>query len=336
MPPLLCSEFLLCAAVSTSTTAPSQSRPCARPEPRTSHSQRMLNLFLPEPPPPEPLLCRRALLRTVRRGAPQSRALHHSPVHSCYAPESSAIVHTRGAHRYKPKVQFSNPERDGAGPSKTAATHSLDQVTETPPALAPASILEEAQASEPPSRLYQTQVGPRPTSLEHPRPRRRAPPSKRARTSGLGESSRSRPEPSPHPANQSSSPQLSLASRIRRPVFSCDPIPGNINHCGRDFHMESYYDIPTLTADQRFRDSMRLIQRYSLLPFMTPRQFFYPWVVLEFYHTITSRGVPSQMENRFSIDSRPGVLRGADITAALGLPVVLANSTDYRRWPQPS
>ena len=69
---------------------------------------------------------------------------------------------------------------------------------------------------------------------------------------------------------------------------------------------------------------------------MTPRQFFYPRVVLEFYHTMTSRGVPSPLEIRFSIDGRPRVLRAADITAALSLPVVLANSTDYRRWPQPS
>ena len=69
---------------------------------------------------------------------------------------------------------------------------------------------------------------------------------------------------------------------------------------------------------------------------MTPRQFFYPRVVLEFYHTMTSQGAPSQMEIRFSIDCRPGVLRAVDITTALGLPVVLANSIDYRRWPQPS
>ena len=119
-------------------------------------------------------------------------------------------------------------------------------------------------------------------------------------------------------------------------MYSCDPIPGNVNLHARDFHGEPYYDIPALTVDQRFRDSMRLIRRYSLLPFMTPRQFFYPRVVLEFYHTMTSRGAPSQMEIRFSIDGRPGVLRAVDITAALGLPVVLANSTNYRRWPQPS
>ena len=81
---------------------------------------------------------------------------------------------------------------------------------------------------------------------------------------------------------------------------------------------------------------MWLVQRYSLLPFMSPRQFFYPRVVLEFYHTMTSRGVSDQMQLRFSIDGRPGILRASDITAALGLPVVLANSTDYRQWPRPS
>ena len=81
---------------------------------------------------------------------------------------------------------------------------------------------------------------------------------------------------------------------------------------------------------------MRLVHRYSLLPFMTPRQFFYPRVVLEFYHTMTSRGVSNQMKLHFIIDCRPGILRASNITAALGLPVVLANSADYRQWPHPS
>ena len=69
---------------------------------------------------------------------------------------------------------------------------------------------------------------------------------------------------------------------------------------------------------------------------MTSRQFYYPRVVLQFYHTMTSRGVPTPLELRFNIDSRPGVLRATDITAALGLPVALENSAGYRQWPQPS
>ena len=73
--------------------------------------------------------------------------------------------------------------------------------------------------------------------------------------------------------------------------------------------------------------------QYSLLPFMTPRQFYYPWVVLQFYHSMTSRGVPSLLELRFTIDDHPGVLRPADISAVLGLSVEQANSGGYRDWP---
>ena len=206
------------------------------------------------------------------------------------------MVRTYGGHRYKPRVRFSTPERDGVGTSRAADSHSPDLSAETQPALAPAAIPEEPQASEPPSRRYQTRVGPRAPSPVHQRRRRWASPSKRARTSGSGESSRSRPEPSPPPAVQGSSPQLSPASRIRRPMFTYYPIPRNVDLRARDFHGEPYYDIPVVIADQHFRDSMRLIRQYSLLPFMTPRQFFYPQVVLEFYHTMTSWGVPSPLE----------------------------------------
>ena len=59
------------------------------------------------------------------------------------------MVRTRGAHSYRPRVQFSTPERDGAGTSRVAAAHSLDQVKETVLALPPAFVSEEAQASEP-------------------------------------------------------------------------------------------------------------------------------------------------------------------------------------------
>ena len=89
-------------------------------------------------------------------------------------------------------------------------------------------------------------------------------------------------------------------------------------------------------ADHRFRDSMRLIEHYSLLPFMTPRQFNYPRVVLQFYHSMTSRGAPSPLELQFSIDDRPGVLRAADISAALGMQTVQANAGGYRDWPHPT
>ena len=51
---------------------------------------------------------------------------------------------------------------------------------------------------------------------------------------------------------------------------------------------------------------------------------------------MTSRGVPSPLKLRFTINDRLGVLRVADILAGLGLPAELANSGGYRDWPQPS
>ena len=151
---------------------------------------------------------------------------------------------------------------------------------------------------------------PRAPSLVPQRRSRRARPSKWDRTSGPGESSSSKPQPSPATSavEATSSPQLSPASRIKRPLFYGHPIPGNVRLHSRDFHGESYYDVPALMADHRFRDSMRLIEHYSLLPFMTPRHHYYPRVVLQFYHSMTSRGAPSPLELRFTIDDRPGVL----------------------------
>ena len=161
--------------------------------------------------------------------------------------------------------------------------------------------------------------------------------SKRARTSSPGESSSSRPQPSPvtSAAEATSSPQLSPASRIRRPLFVGNPIPGNVRLHRRPFHQESYYDIPALRADPRFRESMRLIEDYSLLAFITPRQYYYPRVVLQFYHSMTSRGADGPRELQFSIDDLRGVLRPVDISVALGLRIPPANVEGYRDWAHP-
>ena len=229
------------------------------------------------------------------------------------------MVRTKGGSRLRPRVRFSTPEREEQAPV-------LAPVSAPVPEPVPEAVHEEPQGF----RRYQTRMGPRAPSLVPQRRTRRARPSKRARTSGPGESSSSRPEPSPSAAEATSSPQLSPASRIRRPLFVGNPIPGNVRLHRREFHGESYYDVPALMADPRFRDSMRLIEHYSLLPFMTPRQFYYPRVVLQFYHFMTSQGAPSPLELRFSIDDRPGVLRAADISVALGLQTVQANSGGNR------
>ena len=194
------------------------------------------------------------------------------------------MVRTRGGYRFRFRVRFEEP-----GPSAAAGVHSSGLHRDTKLAEAPAAVLEEPQGF----RRYHTRMGPRVPSPVPQRRRRRARPSKRAQTSGPRESSTSRPQPSPSLVEESSSPHLSSASRIRRPLFTGTPIQGNVDMRDRDLHGESFYDVPSLTADPRFRDSMRLITQYSLLPFMTPRRFYYPRVVLQFYHSMTSREVPS-------------------------------------------
>ena len=173
---------------------------------------------------------------------------------------------------------------------------------------------------------------PTPPAPSHHRPARRAPPAKRARTSGPGESStsRSRVPHSPPYQGIAGAPDLSPASIIRRPFFPCDPIPGNVSCWGRDFHGEVYYDLPEFSADPGLRDSMLLVQRYHLKPFMVPRQFFYRRVVIEFYHMMTSRHEANPTALHFSIDGRLGILGASDITAALHLLVVLANAAGYK------
>ena len=214
------------------------------------------------------------------------------------------MVRTLGGYHFKPRVRFSTLEMEEPGTSAAAGVHSPGLHADTQPAVAPTVVPKELQGL----RRYQTRVGPRAPSPVPQTRCRRARPSKRARTSGQGESSTSRPEPSPSPTEGSSSPQLSPASRIRRPLFNGTPIPGNVDLRARDFHEESFYNVPALTADPWFRVLMRLITQYSLLPFMTPRKFYYPRVVLQFYHSMTSWGVPSPLELRFTIDDLPGVL----------------------------
>ena len=147
-----------------------------------------------------------------------------------------------------------------------------------------------------------------------------------------GESSTSKPQAPPSPPYQDivGAPDLSPTSIIRRSYFHYSPILGNADCSARDLHEEVYYDLPAFAEDPELRDSMLLMQRYHLGPFMTLRRFFYPRVVIEFYHTMTSRREANLTALHFSIDGRPGIIRASDITGALHLPVVLANATGYR------
>ena len=195
-------------------------------------------------------------------------------------------------------------------------------------------------AAAPAPKRYHTRVGPTPPSPPHPRPSRRAPPYKRAQTSSPRESFSSRPQEPKSPPHQGPARaphlDLSLASIIRRPLFHCNLILGNADCSERDMHDEVYYDLLSFSTYPELRDTMILVQRYSLEPFMTPRQFFYPLVVIEFYHTMTSRRESNPIALHFSIDSRSGILRASDITATFNLSVCHAPDPGPTRLANPN
>ena len=144
------------------------------------------------------------------------------------------MVRTRGGSHLRPRVRFSTPEREEQTPVPAP-------VPALVPALVPEAVAEELQGF----RRYQTRMGPQAPSPVPQRRSRRARASKRVRTSGPGESSSSRPQPSSatSASEATSSPQLSPASRIKRPLFIGNPIPGNVQLHRREFHQESYYDV---------------------------------------------------------------------------------------------
>ena len=198
------------------------------------------------------------------------------------------MAKTSRAHSYRPRVRRSStPPVDTSTPRAAAATGpnaptagpSAAVAASPAPATVQGTATADAEGSSsmaPSQRRYHTRVGPTPFAPSHPRPARRASPPKRDRTSSPGESSTSRSQVPPSPPYQGidGAPDLSPASIIRRPFFPCSPIPGNVDCRERDFHREVYYDLPAFAEDPELRDSLLLMQRYHLEPFMAPRRYY--------------------------------------------------------------
>ena len=176
-----------------------------------------------------------------------------------------SMARTRGGHSFGPWVHPSSPP--------PAARQSTPL---TAPPAASLSIAPILIALVP--RRYDTRVSPTPPSPAHPRPSRTAPPPTRAWTSDPSESSSSRPHEPYSPPVQGPAddlpPNLSPASIIQRPFFYRDPITGNSDCSTREVHYETYYDFLAFTNNPKLRDFMRLVQQYSLEPFMTPHRCF--------------------------------------------------------------
>ena len=69
---------------------------------------------------------------------------------------------------------------------------------------------------------------------------------------------------------------------------------------------------------------------------MTPRDFFYPRVALDFYQSMTTHRVGDPTIIHFTIDGRHGILGARHIVEALCIPYEPARLEDYRVWAHPS
>ena len=65
---------------------------------------------------------------------------------------------------------------------------------------------------------------------------------------------------------------------------------------------------------------------------MTPRDFFYPRVALDFYQSMTTRRVQDPIVIHFTINGRHGILRVKHIAKALHIPYEPVSPIDYREW----
>ena len=186
-------------------------------------------------------------------------------------------------------------------------------------------------SSPAPRHMYETKrppTTPGPTTLS-PESSVRRPLAKRARTSGPSESSRA----SEHLADTELPTDLSPKSIIRCPMVTTLPIEGNSDCRARPFHSELYFDQDVMRKQLELRDSYDLLQRYHLEHLMTPPDFFYPRVALDFYQSVTTRGVWSPTTIHFSINGRPGVLEARQIVEALRIPLEPENPYVFRQWP---
>ena len=110
------------------------------------------------------------------------------------------------------------------------------------------------------------------------------------------------------------------------------PIEGNLDCKAKPFHSELCFDMKTFKQQPELRDSFRLLQRYHLEHLMTPRDFFYPKVALDFYQSMTTRRVQNPNVIHFTIDGRHGILGARHIAAALHTPFEPESPADIKEW----
>ncbi|RVW76335.1 hypothetical protein CK203_049838 [Vitis vinifera] len=157
------------------------------------------------------------------------------------------------------------------------------------------------------------------------------PPAKRTKFSGPGEPSHA-PQSEPPTEEPRIPVDITPETLIRRPMIVGPPIEGNLDCRDRSFHSETYFDTEALRQQPELRDSFRLLQRYHMEDLLTPRQFYYPRVVIDFYQSMTTRGLHNPTLIQFTIDGCQGAIGARHIAKTLRIPYEPVIQADFREW----
>ena len=115
-------------------------------------------------------------------------------------------------------------------------------------------------------------------------------------------------------------------------MVTAPPIEGNAYCRARPFHSEPYFDIEVIWQRHELQDSFGLLQMYHLEYLMTPREFFYPRMALDFYQSMTTHGAQSPTAIHFSIDGRQGILEARHVVEVLHIPYEPVDLADFQEW----
>ncbi|RVW23429.1 Retrovirus-related Pol polyprotein from transposon 17.6 [Vitis vinifera] len=119
---------------------------------------------------------------------------------------------------------------------------------------------------------------------------------------------------------------------IRRPMLTQPPIEGNLDCRAWPFHSELCFDIATFQVQPKLAQSFNLLRRYHMEHLLTPRDFFYLRVAMDFYQSMTTKQVRNLTLIHFTIDGRHGILGARHIAEALRIPYEPSHFDDFRAW----
>ena len=110
------------------------------------------------------------------------------------------------------------------------------------------------------------------------------------------------------------------------------PIEGKLDCRARPLHCELCFDTATFQLRPKLAHSFRLLCRYHMEHLLTPRDFFYPRVAMDFYQSMTTKQVRDPTLIHSTINGRHGILGARHIAEALHIPYKPSHFEDYRVW----